>query len=79
MNLNLVNKRVERSRIKQAIRECDLSLIKIDEDRLQLFVLRAKCSFMRRLLASGQHTPQARSYNRARSHNRGVRQRKASR
>jgi hypothetical protein len=79
MNLNSVDKQVERSRIKQAIRECDLSLIKIDEDRLQLFALRAKCSFVRRLLASGPHTPQARSYNRARSHSRGVRQRRASR
>ena len=79
MNLNLVNEQVERARIKHAIREHDLSLIKIDEDRLQLFVLLAKCSFMRRLLASGQHTPQARSHNRARSRNGGVRQRRASR
>jgi hypothetical protein len=65
----------ERSRIEDGIREHEFSLLRIDEERIQLAVGLAECNLIRRLLVSRQHTPRAKLRNLTRSCSRAVPQR----
>jgi hypothetical protein len=78
MNSHLANGYAERARIEHGIREHEISLSRIDEERIQLAVRLAECKLIRRLLVTRQHTPRSGSRNLTFSYNRGVRQRRAS-
>jgi len=75
MRLHLSDGCAERSRIEDGIREYEFSLLRIDEERIQLAVGLAECNLIRRLLVVRQHTPRAKSRNLTRSRSRAVPQR----
>jgi hypothetical protein len=79
MSSSLANGYAERSRIEQEIRQCDLSLLKINGERLRLAAGLAECNLFRQLLARRQHALGTRYRNSARWYDGGVRRSGASR
>jgi hypothetical protein len=73
MSSSLANGYAERSRIEQKIRECDLSLLKINEARLRLAPGIAECNLFRQLLARREYALGTRYRNSARWYDGGVR------
>jgi hypothetical protein len=63
MNSNLANEYAERSRIEQGICECDLSILRINEDRLRLAIGLAECKSFHQLLARRRCTLRTRYRN----------------
>ena len=64
MSSHFVAGYAERSQIEQSLREHDLSLRKINKDRLRFLVQISNCKLIGRLLASRSHDPRSRSVNR---------------
>ena len=76
MSSHFVAGYAERSQIERSLRELDLSLYKINKDRLRLAVQSSKCRLIASLLASRSHHPRSRSVNRARLDRGGIGQRR---
>jgi hypothetical protein len=71
MRLHSETGRTKRSRIEQGIRKIDVSLFKINEDRLRPASELAGFKLLRRLMASRSHADRSRSGNRIRWENGG--------
>ena len=77
MDLSLAVGQAECFRIEHQIRNLDLSLAKITEDRHRLAIQLEECRLMRRLLVVRPHTAESRSINWIHSDSGALRQRTA--
>ena len=73
----LSNLNTERSRIEDKIRECELLLLRIDEERSRCAIQVAERKLMEQLLVSRQPNPRARSHNLTRWTDKSARRRSA--